>query len=79
MKKHVIIWLDIRFQDELVKPTFSGGKHNESKFFFDRVEELYNDLIKEQKTYLYDKFNPVVANEDENINPMSVHLILKLC
>ena len=56
--------------DELVKHTFPGGKYNKSKSIFDRIEELYNDLIKKQKTYmLYNKFSPIVANEDDKYYP----------
>jgi len=51
---------------ELVKHTFPGGKYNKSQSIFDRIEDLYNDLIKKEKTYiLYHKFNPVVTNEDK--------------
>ncbi len=36
----------------------------------DRIEELSNDLIKKQKTYiLYNLFHPVVSNEDEKYYP----------
>ena len=52
--------------DELVKHTFPGGKYSKSKSIFDRIEELYNDLIKKEKTYiLYHNFNPIVANEEK--------------
>ncbi len=55
---------------ELVKHTFPGGKYNKSKSIFDRIEELYNDLIKKEKTYiLYHNFNPIVANEDAKYYP----------
>ena len=53
-----------------MKHTFPGGKYSKSKSIFDRIEELYNDLIKKQKTYiLYHKFNPVVVNEDDKYYP----------
>jgi len=31
--------------DELIKHKFPGGKYNKSQSIFDRIEELYNDLI----------------------------------
>ena len=37
---------------ELVKHTFPGGKYNKSQSIFDRIENLYNDLIKKEKTYI---------------------------
>ncbi len=50
--------------------TFPGGKYNQSKPVFNRIEELYNDLIKKQTTYiLYNKFKPVAANEDDKYYP----------
>ncbi len=56
--------------DELVKHTFPGGKYNKSQSIFDRIEDLYDNLIKKQKTYdLYNKFNPVVSNEDDKYYP----------
>ncbi len=39
--------------DELVKHTLPGEKYSKSKSIFDRIEELYNDLIKKQKIYIY--------------------------
>ncbi len=37
---------------------------------FFRIEEVYNDLIKKEKTYvLYNKFNPIVANGDNKYYP----------
>ena len=43
---------------------FPGGKYNKSKSIFDRIEELYNDLIKKEKTYiLYHNFNPIVPDK----------------
>ena len=63
--------------DELVKHTFPGGKYNKSKSIFDRIEDVYNDLLNKEKTYiLYKKFKPIV-DDKKNIIPMSVHLILK--
>ncbi len=56
--------------DELVKHTFPGGKYSKSESIFDRIEEFCNDLIKKQKTYiLYNKFNPIVANENDKYYP----------
>ncbi len=56
--------------DELVKYTFSREKYSKSKSIFDRIEEFYNNLIKKQKTYiLYNKFIPIVDNEDEKYDP----------
>jgi len=50
--------------DELVKHTFPGGKYNKSKSIFDRIEEVYNDLLNKEKTYiLYKKFKPIVADK----------------
>jgi len=50
--------------DELVKHTFPGGKYNKSKSIFDRIEELYYDLIKKEKTYiLYHNFKPIVTDK----------------
>ncbi len=38
--------------------------------FFNRIEDLYDNLIKKQKTYdLYNKFNPVVSNDDDKYYP----------
>ena len=55
---------------ELIKHTFPGGKYNKSQSIFDRIEDLYDNLIKKQKTYdLYNKFNPVVADEDDKFYP----------
>jgi hypothetical protein len=52
--------------DKSVKHIFPGEKYNKSKSSFDRIEEIYYDLIKKQKTYiLNNKFNPVVANQDD--------------
>ncbi len=54
---------------------FSGEKYSKSKSIFDRIEEIYNDLIKKQKTYiLYNKFNPIVANEDVKYYPFECAL-----
>ncbi len=59
--------------------TFPGGKYNKPKSIFDRIEELYNYLIKKENTYiLYHNFKPIVADK-KNIIPMNVHLILKPC
>jgi hypothetical protein len=56
--------------DILIKHTFPGGKYNKSKSIYDRIEELYIDLIKKEKTYiLYHSFNPIVANEDDKYYP----------
>ncbi len=38
--------------DEFVKHTFPGGKYNQSKYNFDRIEEIYNDLIKKERLRL---------------------------
>ncbi len=37
--------------DVLVKHTFQGGKSNKSQSIFDRIEDVYQDLIL-KKTYL---------------------------
>jgi hypothetical protein len=56
--------------DESMKHTFPGGKYNLSQNIFDRIEHLCNDLIKKDKNYLlFNKFNPVVADEDEKYHP----------
>jgi hypothetical protein len=36
--------------DELVKHTFPGGKYDKTKSIFDKIEALYNDLLKKQRT-----------------------------
>jgi hypothetical protein len=59
--------------DELIKHKFPGGKYNKSQSIFDRIEELYNDLIKKEKTYnLYNSFNPVVSDENDKYYPYEV-------
>ena len=65
---------------ELVKHTFPGGKYDKRKSVFDKIEDLYNNLIEKEKTYImYHSFNPVVDNQMTNITPMNAHLILRLC
>jgi hypothetical protein len=52
--------------DELVKHTFPGGKYDKSKSIFDKIEDLYNDLIKKEKTYImYHNYKPIVSNDDK--------------
>ena len=52
--------------DELVKHTFPGGKYDKSKSIFDKIEDVYDDLLKKEKTYrIYNNFNPVVDNDDD--------------
>ena len=59
--------------DELIKHKFPGGKYNKSQSIFDRIEELYNDLIKKEKTYnLYNSFNPVVTDENDKYYPYEI-------
>ena len=56
--------------DNLIKHTFPGGKYNKSQSIFERIEDLYNNLIKKEKNYiLYHKFNPVVSNQDDKYYP----------
>ncbi len=62
--------------DELMKHTFPGGKYNKSKSIFDRIEELYNDLINKKRLILYHNFNPIVANEDDKYYMIIVNMIL---
>ncbi len=38
--------------DELVKHTFPVGKYDKSESIFDRVEQLYYDLITKENTYI---------------------------
>ena len=55
---------------ELIKYTFPGGKYSKSQSIFDRIEDLNNDLIKKEKTYILEhKFKPVVSNEDDKYYP----------
>jgi hypothetical protein len=52
--------------DELVKHTFPGGKYDKSKSIFDKIEDVYNDLIKKEKTYImYHNYKPIVSNDDK--------------
>ena len=56
--------------DELVKHTFPGGKYDKSKSIFDKIEDVYDDLLKKEKTYrIYNNFNPVVDNDDDKYYP----------
>ena len=65
--------------DELVKHTFPGGRYDKSKSIFDKIEDVYNALIKKEKTYiLYHNFKPIVSDK-KYITNMNVHLILRLC
>ena len=36
--------------DEFVKHTIPGGKYDKSKSIFDKIEGVWNDLIKKEKT-----------------------------
>ncbi len=38
--------------DELVIHSFPGGKYDKSKSIFDKVEQLYYDIITKEKTYI---------------------------
>ena len=50
--------------DELVKHTFPGGRYDKSKSIFDKIEDVYNALIKKEKTYiLYHNFKPIVSDK----------------
>ena len=52
--------------DVLVKHKFPGGKYDKSLSIFDKIENVYNDLIKKEKTYImYHSFNPIVTNDDK--------------
>ena len=52
--------------DELVQHTFPGGKYDKSKSIFDKIENLYDDLLEKEKTYImYHNFNPIVSNEEK--------------
>jgi hypothetical protein len=56
--------------DELVKHTFPGGKYDKSKSIFDKIEDIYNDLLKKEKTYImYHNFNPIISNNDDKYYP----------
>jgi hypothetical protein len=49
---------------DLIKHTFPGGKYDKSKSIFDKIEDVYNDLIKKEKSYiLYHNYNPIVKND----------------
>ena len=66
--KHATATKNMRW---IVKYTFPGGKYTKSKSIFERIEELYNDLIKKEKAYiLFDSFNRVISDENDNIIPM---------
>jgi hypothetical protein len=34
--------------DELVKHTFPGGNYDKSKSIFDKIEDIYNELLKKE-------------------------------
>jgi hypothetical protein len=56
--------------DELVKHTFPGGKYDKSKSIFDKIEDIYNELLKKERTYImYHKFNPVVSDASDKYYP----------
>ena len=54
--KYLKIWKHVtdmkKTCDELVKHIFPGGKYSKSKSIFDRIEEVYNDLLNKEKTYI---------------------------
>jgi hypothetical protein len=50
--------------DELIIHTFPGGKYDKSKSIFDKIENLCNDLLEKEKTYiLYHDFKPIISNK----------------
>ncbi len=56
--------------DELVKHTFPGGKYDKSKSIFDKIEDIYNDLLKKEKTYImFHNFDPIISNSDDKYYP----------
>ncbi len=49
-----------------MKQTFPGGHYDKSKSVFDKIGDVYNYLLKKEKTYiLYRNFNPVLSNNDD--------------
>ena len=49
-----------------MKHTSPGGKYDKSKSIFDKIEDIYNDLLKKEKTYiLYRNFKPIVTDKNK--------------
>ena len=64
----------------LVKHTFPGGKYDKSKSIFDKIEDIYNELIKKEKTYImYKNYNPVVSDNNDKYYPYECAFDLKQC